>query len=66
MLGAAIDVALRLRHIKGQPDDYGLEMVHSAKDAILKYYRENIVAARQALPIHTLVSGVMSSCEPIY
>lgn len=30
-------------------------MVASAKDVILKYYRDNVIAARQVLPIHTLV-----------
>lgn len=63
LLGLVIDVALHLRPRKKQPADYGKQIVISAKDLILKYYRENILASRQALPSHTLVSLVSRQAE---
>lgn len=38
-------------------------MVVSAKDVILKYYRDNVIAARQVLPIHTLVRPYAFECR---
>lgn len=54
-LGLSVDVSLRLRARKGQSANSGSEWVTAAKEVILKFYRDNIVAAREALPIHVLV-----------
>lgn len=54
-LGLAVDVSLRLRARKGQSGTIGRDSVTAAKDVVLKYYRDNIVVAREALPIHVLV-----------
>jgi hypothetical protein len=56
LLGLAIDVSLRLRARKGQSPGLGKDWVLAAKDVILKYYRDNIIGARETLPMHTLVS----------
>lgn len=56
LLGLAVDVSLRLRARKGQTGGSGKEWVFAAKDAITKYYCDHIVAARESLPIHMLVS----------
>lgn len=56
LLGLAVDVSLRLRARKGQSAGIGKEWVLAAKDVILKFYRDNIIATRETLPMHVLVS----------
>lgn len=57
-LGLTVDVSLRLRARKGQSGSIGREWVIAAKEDIMKLYRENIVAAREALPSHILVGRI--------
>lgn len=55
LLGLSLDVSLRLRPRKGQAASTGKDWVSAAKDPVLKYYRDHIIAAREALPLHVLV-----------
>lgn len=56
LLGVVISVALRLKHRKGLADGQGLQWVQDTKEAIMSYFKDNILASRTALPPHTLIA----------
>lgn len=58
LLGALVDVALRLRAgsepVKGLPDGKGRTFVAASKDRILAFFTTHIVSSKTAVPPHAL------------
>ena len=56
LLGEVAGTSMRLRRSRGQPADRGTAWVMAEKEAILSYYRDNILASRTSLPSHVILA----------